>query len=243
MMLIDCHCHWGKFTFPGIHRNIDELWENFRRFGTDIAIMSSSEAIVYDMRSGNADLAANIDGRPQFYGLVVVNANYMGESLAELEEYLPRANFVGVKAHPQYTHVPLGRPEWDELAEAVKSYGVPMKFHTWEGDAEPLLEMARKHPDLTIIMGHNCGFDWRKAADAAAQVDNLIMEFCSSWPDRHKVRDSIDIAGAEKAVFGSDMDLISPAFTMGLFEEAALTDADKELVFSENACRIFGLEF
>jgi len=240
-MLIDCHCHWGKFSFPGQHLDIDQLWEEFRRFGVDIAIMSSAEAITYDMKSGNADLAANIEERPQLYGLVVINANYMDDSLAELERYLPRDDFVGVKAHPEYTNVPLGHPKWDELAEAVKSYGVPLKFHTWAGDAEPLLRLARRHPELTIIMGHNCGFDWREAASAAAEVDNLVMEFCSSWPDRHKVRDSIDIAGPEKAVFGSDMALISPAFTMGLFEEADLTEEEKELIFWQNARRIFKL--
>jgi predicted TIM-barrel fold metal-dependent hydrolase len=240
-MLIDCHCHWGKLPFPMVDRDIDALWANFRRFGIDIAIMSSAEAILYDMQRGNADLAAQIQGRPQFYGLVVINANYVAQSLAELDKYLPQAKFVGAKAHPEYTNVRLGSPEWDTLAQAVKGYGVPLKFHTWVGDAGPLLQMARKHPDLTIIMGHNCGFDWRKAAEAAAQVDNLVMEFCSSWPDRHKVRDCIEIAGPEKAVFGSDIDLISPAFTMGLFEEADLTEDERELVFWKNACRIFGL--
>jgi len=241
-MLIDCHCHWGKLPFPMVQRDIDALWANFQRFGADIAVMSSAEAIEYDMEHGNADMAAHIEGRAQFYGLVVINANYMDESFEEMRKYLPRDNFVGVKAHPEYTHVPLGRPEWDELAAAVAGYGVPLKFHTWVGDPGPLLEMARKHPDLTIVMGHNCGFDWRKAAQAAAQVDNLVMEFCSSWPDRHKVRDSIDIAGPEKAVFGSDIDLISPAFTMGLFEEADLSEDEKELVFWKNACRVFGLK-
>jgi len=54
------------------------------------------------------------------------------------------------------------------------------------------------------------------------------------------VRRAIEIAGIERIVFGSDMDLLSPAFTLGMFEDAALSPEEAGPAFSGNAKRILG---
>ncbi len=68
------------------------------------------------------------------------------------------------------------------------------------------------------------------------------MEFCCSALETDKVRRTIDIAGADRILFGSDLDLIHPGFIAGVYEEAGLTQEEKEKVLYRNASGIFGIQ-
>ena len=46
-------------------------------------------------------------------------------------------------------------------------------------------------------------------------------------------------AGAEKVLFGSDVDLILPEFVLGAYQEAGLSEEQAEKVFWSNAVRLF----
>ena len=37
------------------------------------------------------------------------------------------------------------------------------------------------------------------------------------------------------------MDLIDPAFIIGMFEDAGLTEEQKQMIYYDNAARLFGL--
>lgn len=51
----------------------------------------------------------------------------------------------------------------------------------------------------------------------------------------------MEVCGTEKIVFGSDMDLLAPAFTRGMFEGAGLSQQQQNMVYYHNAAQIFGL--
>ena len=48
--------------------------------------------------------------------------------------------------------------------------------------------------------------------------------------------------GAERVVFGTDLDLISPAFVLGSVWEAELSAAEERLVLRENALRLLNYD-
>jgi len=211
------------------------------RHGIGRLVLSSAEAIVYDMDSGNRRLAEAIEGRGRLFGWVLANPNFLEASCEEMDRYLQRDNFVGVKIHPSYSRTEIGDPKMAALFEEIAKRNVPVEIHTYSaGAAQQVLEYGRRHPHMPIVMAHAGALEYEGAARCAAEVDNLFLEFCCSHALRRRVRRAIEIAGIERVVFGSDIDLLSPAFTLGMFEDATLSEDEARAAFSGNAERIFG---
>jgi len=242
MPIIDVHSHYGKWPFPMRRWGIEYSLELMRNRGIGKTIMSSAYAIVYDFVEGNRQMAEAIEGHPEILGYVTVNPNYFEASCRELETYYKKPNFVGAKIHPAYCRRAINAPQTRALVRKIADYGRPMLIHTYgQGTPGQILDLAKDCPNLPIIMGHGGADAWREAADVIRQCENVYLEFCCSGLETDKVRRVIQTAGDERILFGSDLDLIHPAFIAGCYEEACLTQAEKEKILYRNASRIFGL--
>jgi predicted TIM-barrel fold metal-dependent hydrolase len=100
------------------------------------------------------------------------------------------------------------------------------------------IEADRRHPDLPIIIGHDMG---EGGLRLAKQTSNIYLEFSGSYPERDVIRKAIDQIGANRVVFGTDFDMTTPAFALGIYHEADMTSAEERLVMAENSRRILGL--
>jgi hypothetical protein len=242
MPVIDVHSHYGKWPFPMRRWGVGYSVELMKRRGISKTMMSSSYAIVYDFVEGNRLMAEAIEGHPELLGYVTVNPNYFDASCRELETYLKKANFVGVKIHPAYCRVAINSKQNRALVRKIAEYGRPLLIHTYgAGAPTQILDLAKDCPDQPIIMGHGGADAWREAADVISQTNNVYMEVCCSVHETDKVRRSIDIAGPDRILFGSDLDLIHPGFIAGVYEEACLTQEEKETILYRNASRLFGI--
>ena len=105
-------------------------------------------------------------------------------------------------------------------------------------EIEMMLEVGRRHPDLSVIIGHGMGED---GVTVAARNRNFYLEHSGSYPERGALRKAIDTLGADKIVYGTDLDLIQPAFCLGIYYSADLTPAEEPLIMAENARRIMHL--
>ncbi len=83
MQIIDIHTHYGRWPFPVQANDAAGLLRLMDRHGIERAVMSSAEAIVYDMRSGNARMAEAIRGQDRIFGWVVANPNFLSSSRAQ----------------------------------------------------------------------------------------------------------------------------------------------------------------
>ena len=241
MPIIDIHSHYGKWPFPMKEWGVEYSLDLMRKRGISKTVMSSSYAIVYDFIEGNRQMAEAIEGHPELLGYVTVNPNYYEASCRELEGYYSKPNFVGAKIHPAYCRKAINAPQTRALVRRIADYGKPMLIHTYgQGTPSQILDLAKDCPDLPIIMGHGGADAWREAAEVVKQSDNVYMEFCSSVIESDKIRRSIDIAGgADRILFGSDLDLIHPGMVAGCYEEACLSQDEKEKILYRNASRIF----
>jgi len=170
---------------------------------------------------------------------VYANANWPAESCAELDRYLGEDFAVGVKIHCGYSAVASSDPRMYDLMAEIARRTALVKVHP--GVAEDLSAWARAWPDLNIIIAHAFASGYPAAVALAAAHPNIHLDFCSSHAGSGKVRDTLDRIGPGQVVFGSDMDLIDPAFVMGMFEEADLTDAERRAVYYDNGARLLGL--
>jgi len=61
-----------------------------------------------------------------------------------------------------------------------------------------------------------------------------------SYNEYDKIGYAMEQLGASRMVFGTDSTLLSPWWTISMFESAGLSEADRHAVYRENALAIFG---
>lgn len=242
MPIIDVHAHVGPWPF---HMDTGDAAFNLRlmdRYGIDLQVVSSAEAVVYDAVAGNAALREALSVHPRLLGYAVVNPNRIEESAEDLRRCLDTGRFVGAKIHTHYPGRLIGSPQLTEAFDLVAEAGVPLLLHTWGPEVALLPELLASRPRLRIIMGHAGGDAWREAAHAAAACDRLYLEHCRTVTDAGRVAYARE-AGVpvERLLFGTDSTLIDPSVSLGVIRDAGFTTAELERVLWHNAADLFGL--
>jgi uncharacterized protein len=241
--LIDVHAHLGYWPFPiPADDPVANLERIARKHGIDLVLASSALSICYDMAEGNAELSEALKRSGVLRGYVYVNPNYRDESCRGMDRYLAQPGFVGVKVHPSYAACPLGSPSLSGLVDEVAQRTTLLKVHTYSAaDARAIRSEAERHPSLDIILAHACASASRDAAEVAAACPNVYLDFCCSLAERGRVETALAICGARQIVFGSDMDLLDPAWTLGMFDGAHLSTEDRHAIMRGNAERLLGI--
>jgi hypothetical protein len=67
------------------------------------------------------------------------------------------------------------------------------------------------------------------------------MDICCSIAEAGRARAIADIVGVERMVLGTDMNLINPLWTIGMFEAAGFSEADLHQIYWETPNRILKL--
>ena len=240
---IDMHVHYGeKFPWLTLGRIYSDLYESVReRYDIDCMILSSTRAITYDMPTGNEELWRFIEQRPYMYGYIVTDPNRVGDSEREMQKYAGNAKngkFVGVKVHGPYSNTETSSPRMEELFQMLGNFGLPVKIHSERLDQ--LEELARKFPALRIISAHG-GVHGREMLMCIKNTRNVYVDFAASTPVHGAVDMSVEILGAERVLYGSDLPIMSPSSAMGMIEEADITPFEKELIMWKNAANLFGI--
>ena len=242
--LVDVHAHVGPFPVPSPHNDeVESLQRNRQTFNIETIIASSTEAIGYDPVQGNRALARLLAEHAWLRGYVVCNPRDALASREALETYLGRPGFVGVKIHAQYSATPTAsRPMW-QLFEEIARFNCPVKIHNAGDDwVSGLRAIATTFESLKIVIAHSGpGAPVAEAVQLAATIPNVYLEFCTTYPRRGIIRTAVDQAGAEKVLFGSDQLLIDPAYVLGAYQDADLTESEWTQVGQTNARAVFDL--
>lgn len=238
-MIIDIHCHYGSWSFAMDNFGIDKIKEYLDRFNIVKAIFSSSKAIVYDFREGNRELVEFLKADNRLYGYLVLNPNYLEESIEEVNRYLDNEKIVGIKLHPAYSRVSIDDERTMAIVEQFSDTRLIYLIHTWGIPmAIQLTKLARRFPNVRFIMGHTGGDVWFDCLDIVKPYPNIYVEPCSSYADRDKVRMSIDKVGLDRVLFGTDFTLINPAFVIGMVECSRLTEEEKSYIYYKNSIKL-----
>jgi len=240
MKKIDMHAHLGywPFALPNCG-TVESLLHLAERYDIEHIAASSALALNYDMQAGNEEMAKAARGHESLLMYVYVNPNFIAESCTEMDRYLSEDFGIGCKIHTSYSATPTSaRRMHDLIAEIARRTGL-VKVHP--GSAEDLAAWARAYPDLNIIVAHSFGAGYHAAIDLALAHPNIHLDFCCSHAGRGKVRDALDRLGPGQIVFGSDMDLLDPAFTLAVFEAADMTEKERAAVYWGNGARLLGI--
>jgi len=102
--------------------------------------------------------------------------------------------------------------------ELCQKYDVPLQCHTapdYYCNPQFMLELARRHPGVKIVMIHmnlgNKASDNDDAIEVAKQAPNLYLD--TSWVPSEKVIKAVREVGQDRVMFGTDAPVASYAKT------------------------------
>lgn len=239
--VIDVHGHWGSWFFAMDIGSVEENLRLMDLYGIDLQIVSASEAVVYDAPGGNAKLAAVLEKEPRLRGYVVINPNNVEQSAADLDRYLADPRWCGVKIHTSYPGRSIDSPQMKETFDLLDQHSATVLIHTWGPDVLTLAELVRSTSRVRAIAGHAGAFSWDLAVQAAARCDRVYLEPSCSMTMTARIRHLYAGVDHRRLLFGTDATLIDPAVAIGLFAAAELSEPSRELIFWENAVKLFGL--
>ena len=149
----------------------------------------------------NDMVAAAIDRFPnRFLGWVTVNP-MIPVSMEEVESYLHKPNFIGVKAHPfmhQYSIKVL-----DPLAAMCESKGIPMIIHL-SSERDSYKYLPENYPKLKLIYAHAGLPFWKKLWKYVKNQPNVFIDTSSDYLNSAIVKKAVESLGYRKVLYGCD---------------------------------------
>lgn len=240
--IIDCHAHLDTYQTMHIPFDADlaALVRMMDLCGYEAAALSHDAAIASDFVTGNriaCEAAAGHPGRIAVY--LAFNPNYPPEiGLADIEAHARDRGVVGIKLHTTTHQMPAGDPRWYPAYECARRRHWIVISHTWGvADIKGIEHMAKRYPEVPIIMGHSGGYEFAAVYEAmrvARENANAFLDLTLSGHFEGLVEVFVKDVRADKVLFGSDVPFIDPRGSIGRVAFARIPDADKEKILGNN---------
>ncbi len=250
-MVIDCHVHIQGNRGTSEDR-MGYLLEYADRVGIDRLCLSLGTSRDHSpapetFRRDNDMVWRALEMYPDRYiGFCYLNPCYLDESLEEIERCIAAGPFVGIKL---WVAMLCDHPNLDPICERAAELGAPILQHTWmkitgnlEFESTPyhVANLARRHPDVTFILGHSGG-NWEMGYRIVQDIPNVLCEVAGGDPELGQTEMGVAMLGAERIVYGSDAPGRSFASQMAKVLGADISDADRAQILGGNMQRVLGL--
>ncbi|MFS0892177.1 amidohydrolase family protein [Peribacillus frigoritolerans] len=149
----------------------------------------------------NDIVATAIDRFPdRFLGWVAVNP-MIHVSVEEVELYLNKPGFIGVKAHPfmhEYSIKAL-----DPVAAMCETKGIPMIIHL-SSEPDSYKYLPENYPKLKLIYAHAGLPFWKKLWNYVKNQPNVFVDTSSDYLNPFIVKKAVESLGYRKVLYGCD---------------------------------------
>ncbi len=258
-MIIDVHGHLGRINqAPFWAADAAQLEASLEAAGVDELWISSAKALMYEAREGNAEMMSALARSRRLRGYVVCNP-VCPDSKEDLA-LLRKPGVLGVKLHPDYhgydarsAHV---RPFLDEVARSTRLILTHISCMPGTAFSETgrLLEFAARHPQTDFIFAHLGGlyqdglypyfpnFEGLEKI-AAARLENVYVDTSHHLMYVYPgvMERVVEIAGAERLLFGTDMPLQGPMqarFAIETIRALPIPQGDRDKILFANARKL-----
>ena len=136
------------------------------------------------------------------------------------------------------------------LMKAAASAGIPVLQHTWaslgtkarrtHSDPADTCLLARRFPDVKLIMAHLYGFGPRGVLEAKG-LDNLYIDTSACLPFAGLIEYAVEKLGPDRILYGSDIPIRELGQCIGRVTGAEISDDDKSKILFHNARELLTL--
>ncbi len=259
--VIDAHCHiypekiasraakaTGDFygEMPYADGTVDFLLQEGTAAGIDHFVVQSVATTPKQVQSINEFIATSVkEGKGRLTGLGTLHPDSIDQE-GDVR-HLKELGLHGVKLHPDIQNFRVDDPRCLAIYEICQRENLPILMHTGDkrydnSNPNRLLPILEQFKDLTVIGAHFGGWSiWKEACSVYKNHPNFYVDCSSSMPylEDGAIVKMMREYGAERVLFGTDYPLWSPAKEMENFARLPLTDEEKRLILSENACRVY----
>lgn len=241
--MIDCHAHLWDQAFA---KDKAEIVAASRRYGIKRVCVSSlgvhepDEAEISRLNTASWQF---MQEEPDLIrGFCYVNPRY-SSSLAELRLCIEDRGMLGLKL---WVASFCNEPCVFHLVEYCIEKGLPVLIHAWkktvgqlpfESTAEHVADLARRYPEANLIMAH-LGGNSQHELRIIQPYSNISTDISGSLYRNADLAYAVQLLGAERVLFGSDMPGASFLVCQGQVEDAELDQAEKQLILAGNAQRL-----
>jgi uncharacterized protein len=241
MKIIDGHIHIGKWgnIFFNYETTVQQAISVMKSSGIDAAVCLPANA------TPNEKLLNEINAQTDFQFFFTA---WINPDDKELDGFLAK-NIDSIslfKIHPSIQRRRITDESYKKYIRLAVENKKPIVVHCgrWKEIAsyEYPLEVAKKYPELKIILAHLGGDQPELYLECAKEVKNLnsknIYLGTESIREFYFVNRVVKTLGADKIIFGSDYNLGLPKMYIPVIESLNIPDKEKELIFSGNLLRI-----
>jgi len=138
-----------------------------------------------------------------FFGWIFINPKTM-DSIEEVERWIGRQGWIGVKTHPFWHSYPLDK--LDDVAALCQEKGLPILMHLG-GDRKTgdFRYLPERHPGLKIIYAHAAVPYYREVWAYIKNKENIFVDLSSSvYMNEEILTDVTNSLGYKKCLYGTD---------------------------------------
>ncbi len=251
---LDVHVHplncFGPHRVADAREDARLLAEIGKRSGVEVMCVFSlhpecpREPSMAQCREANDYALAMRDAEPEvFKPFCYVTPEFPDESAAEIERCVAGEQMSGIKL---WVAVRASDTRLDPIMECARSTGAPVLQHAWRntlgglpGESRPadVADLARRHPDVNIIMAHMNGAGLRGFEDIA-DCPNVVVDTSGGDPEGGVTEAAVATLGPSRVVYGSDAAIRHFGTQMGKVLGADLDDDAKRDILWNNAARL-----
>ncbi|WP_186429331.1 amidohydrolase family protein [Clostridium sp. BSD9I1] len=173
----------------------------------------------------------------RFYGWITAHPK-QEDVMQELETYINKRGFIGVKAHPFMHQYKIN--ELDKVADFCVERGKPMLIHL-SGEKDSYKYLSEKFPKLNVIYAHVGVPHWKEMMTYANVTPNVFVDLSSDYLSQSIVEKVVSKIDYRKLIYGCDGPYGAKGFNQydysekkGWIESLNILDSQKEYILGKN---------
>ncbi len=245
MTIWDLHCHPASFGGRTPEESMAELVRLADRMGVEriciyLSTLAHTDPTPDQLREHNDFILRCVNHfSHRVFGFVYVSPNHVQASLDEINRCIRDGPMVGIKL---WVARRANHPAIDPIIERAAALRAVIFQHTWlktggnlPGESSPMdmAVLAARFPNVPLICGHTGG-NWEIGIRAIRQFANVSVDLAGSDPTAGFTEMAVRELGAGRVIYGSDTGGRSFSSQLAKVHGAAIPDAAKQRIFSEN---------
>jgi len=232
----DCHGHIGgkacHYHLPDA--DLRSTVAEMDRQGVEKVCLFSIAGVFSDEVHGNDLVAQAVREYPdRFVGFTLLNPHRGAEAMRRELERGARRGLRGIKLIPTYQGYPTEGPGIEVACQWAHERKQIVLNHDW-GSLAQIERLTARYPEACFVTGHTA----KNLFPAVRRRTNLFVCSCPLWDGPRDCEEVVAAIGAEKLLFGSDLQDLPIAWGLGPILFARIPAEAKRLILGGNLRRI-----